>query len=88
MRKSPTQPTGLTVVFVEKADGNLRVCIDPHDLNKAIKRPHHPMPTFDEAIQKDQGAKYFSKLDARHGYWSLCLDDESSELTTFNTPFG
>ena len=46
------------------------------------------MPTFDEAIQKHEGAKFFTKLDARHGYWSLVLDEESSELTTFATPFG
>ncbi|KAK2702658.1 hypothetical protein QYM36_018739 [Artemia franciscana] len=54
----------------------------------AIKRPHHPMPTFDEAVLKHAGAKYFTKLDARHGYWSLELDEESSELTTFNTSYG
>ncbi|KAK2712414.1 hypothetical protein QYM36_011186 [Artemia franciscana] len=33
------------------------------------------------------GAKFFTKLDARHGYWSLVLDEESSHLTTFNTPY-
>ena len=30
----------------------------------------------------------FSKLDARHGYWSVQLDDEYKRLTTFNSPFG
>ncbi|KAK2713107.1 hypothetical protein QYM36_011715 [Artemia franciscana] len=76
------------VVVIEKPDKSLRVCIDPHDLNKAIKRPHHPMPTFDEAILRHAGAKFFTKLDARHGYWSLVLDKQSSQLTTFNTPYG
>ncbi|KAK2722616.1 hypothetical protein QYM36_002972 [Artemia franciscana] len=45
------------------------------------------MPTFDEAILRHAGAKFFTKLDARHGYWSLVLDEESSQLTTFNTPY-
>ena len=30
----------------------------------------------------------FSKLDAKNGYWSVELDESSSLLTTFNTPFG
>jgi len=33
-------------------------------------------------------AKYFSVLDATSGYWQIKLDEESSFLTTFNTPFG
>ncbi|KAK2702885.1 hypothetical protein QYM36_018527 [Artemia franciscana] len=46
------------------------------------------MPIFDEAILRRAGAKFFTKLDARHGYWSLVLDKESSQLKTFNTPYG
>ena len=34
------------------------------------------------------GARIFSKLDANHGYWQIPLDDESQQLTTFNSPFG
>ena len=33
-------------------------------------------------------AQYFSKLDAKAGYWSVKLDKESSELTTFRTTVG
>ncbi|KAK2713240.1 hypothetical protein QYM36_009195 [Artemia franciscana] len=75
-------------VVIEKPDKSIWVCIDPHDLNMAIKRPNHPRPTFDEAVLKHAGAKYITKLDARHGYWSLELDEESSKITTFNTPYG
>ena len=35
-----------------------------------------------------QGARYFSKLDAKAGYWSVELEEESQQLTTFWTPFG
>jgi hypothetical protein len=35
-----------------------------------------------------QGAKVFSFLDATQGFHHVVLDEESSLLTTFNTPFG
>ncbi len=46
------------------------------------------MPTVDEILSKLGGAKVFSKLDASSGYWQIKVDDESSKLVTFNTPFG
>ena len=77
-----------SLVIVEKPNGQIRLCLDPRDLNKAIKRHHHPMPTVDEILTKLGGAKVFSKLDASSGYWQIKVNDESSKLLTFNTPFG
>ena len=37
---------------------------------------------------KLKGAKYFSKLDAKSGYWQIKLEQNSSVLTTFNTQYG
>ena len=34
------------------------------------------------------GAKYFSILGANKAFWETQLSGESSELTTFNAPFG
>ena len=73
---------------MSKPNGKIRLCLDPKDLNNAIKRPHYYTPTFDDILPKLNGAKYFSILDARSGYWNLKLDEKSSLLTTFNTPFG
>ena len=66
----------------------LRICIDPKDLNRAIKRPHYPLPTIEEVATKLSKAKVFSVLDAKSGFWQVPLDEASSKLTTFNTPFG
>ncbi|KAK2727803.1 hypothetical protein QYM36_008330 [Artemia franciscana] len=77
-----------SIIIVEKPDGSLRLCLDPRNLNKCIKRPHHPIPIFDDVAIKCANSKKFSKLDARHGYWSMELDDESANLTAFNTAFG
>ena len=85
-----TQPTDWvnSLVIREKPNGRLRLCLDPKDLNEAIKRDHYPTPTLEEITPKLAGAKLFSKLDARNGYWNVKLDEESSYLTTFNTPNG
>jgi hypothetical protein len=77
-----------SIVCATKPRGGLRLCLDPRDLNHAIKRPHHVTPTLDDILPKLNGAKYFTILDARSGYWNIKLDEESSYVTTFNTPVG
>ena len=71
-----------------KDDGRLRICLDPVDLNEAIKREHYPMPVLEDIVPELAGSNMFTKLDAKDGYWHVKLDRESSLLTTFNTPFG
>ncbi|KAL8608308.1 hypothetical protein ACOMHN_042175 [Nucella lapillus] len=85
-----TEPTEWvnSLVIVEKSNGKLRICLDPKDLNTAIRRPHYPSSTLEDALAKLRGAKYFSKLDAQYGYWQLKLNEKSSYLTNFNTRFG
>jgi transposase InsO family protein len=83
----PTQWVNAIVVVMKK-NGKLRVCMDPRPLNKAIQRQHFKIPTREEIIAQFAGGMYFSKLDAAQGFWQLKLDDESSHLCTFITPFG
>ena len=83
----PTDWTSALVV-VHKTNGALRICIDPHDLNPALKRNKHPVPTVDELLPDMTRAKVFTKCDVRSGFWHVQLDEESANLTTFSTPFG
>jgi hypothetical protein len=76
-----------SLVTVRKPN-KLRLCIDPKDLNRAIKREHYHLQTVEEVIEKLPQAKVFSKFDATHGFWHIKLDEPSSKLLTFNTPFG
>ena len=86
-----TEPTDWvnSLVVVEKPKtGKLRICLDPKALNEAIRRPHYPMFTLDDVTSKLTNAMCFSILDITHAYWSVKLDEASSYLTTFSTPFG
>ena len=71
-----------------KKSGELRIYFDPKPPNKFIKRANYKTPTLEEIFHKLAGAKHFTKLDAKHGYWAIHLDEESSLLTYFNTLFG
>ena len=59
-----------------------------HRSNKFVQREHYQLPTIEEIATRLHGAKLFSVLDVRHGFWHVALDEASSLLTTFNTPFG
>lgn len=74
--------------IVYKADGSLRVVLDPRNLNKYILREHFKIPTREEIMSRMSGATVFSKLDCTKGFWQMKLDEASSYLCVFNSPFG
>ena len=87
--KKVTTPTDwISSMLTVKKPGKLRICIDPRDLNKAIKRSHYIMPTLEDILPNLANAKVFSVLDAKEGFWHIKLEESSSFLTTFWTPFG
>ena len=77
-----------SLVVVKKPNGKLRVCIDPKPLNKALKRSHYPLPVIDDLLPDLSKAKVFSVCNVKNGFWHVELDEASSYLTTFGTPFG
>ena len=76
-----------SVVLVSKQDGSIRLCLDPRDINKSIKRNEHYTKTIDEVSAEPLGGKYFTLTDVKSGYWMVELDNESSLLITFNIPW-
>ena len=64
----------------------LRVCWDPRDLNKWIKREQHYTKTIEEVVTQLNDAKFVTLVDAKKGYWYVPLDEASSYLTTFSSP--
>ena len=66
----------------------IRLYIDSSDFKRAVKTPHYPMATVEQAANKLTGAQIFSTLDACSDFWQLLVDEESSKLLTFNAPWG
>lgn len=84
-----SEPTDwISNMVIVKKPGKLRICLDPKFLNKALKRSHYIMPTLEDVLYKLPKARLFSLVDAKHAFLQCKLDDESSLMTTFWTPWG
>lgn len=79
--------SNLTIVE-KKTKDELRLCIDPQELNSNLKDTFCLMPTIEEVTAQLAGKKYFTVLDLKDGYWQMKLDECTSKLCTFSTPFG
>ena len=76
-----------SAVVTAKSNWKVIVCIDTRPLNKALHQSHYPLSVIDDILPDLGKARVFSKADFKDGYLQIELDDESSCLTTFQTPW-
>ena len=75
-------------MLVPKANGKVRLCLDPAQLNQALIRPIDRGPKLNDILPKSNNVQYMSITNVSLGYHNLKLDKQSSYLTTFACPFG
>ena len=75
----------IVVVPKPKRPGDVRICVDMREANRAIKRERHPSPTMDAIVHRLNNARVFSKVGLKSGYHQLVLVEESRYITTFST---
>ena len=84
-----SKPTPVVSPLVIKQEGDkIRICLDPTDLNKSVKRRHYPMKTVEEVAATVRESKWFTKLDCKKGFWQIPVTERTSDYLTFATPWG
>jgi hypothetical protein len=76
---------GAPVLFVKKKDGTLRLCIDYCQLNKVTVKNRYPLPRIDDLFDQLKGAKVFSKIDLRSGYYQIQIKGQDVLKIAFRT---
>ena len=87
IRKS-SSPWNAPILLVKKKDQTIRFVCDFRALNEVTKKDTYPLPQIKDVIDKMQGMKYWSTLDAASAYWSIPMADEDKEKTAFSVPRG
>jgi hypothetical protein len=73
---------------MKKKDGNMRLCVDYRALNEVTIKNKYPLPRIDDLFDQLKGAKYFSKIDLRSGYYQLKIRSEDMLKTALVTRYG
>lgn len=75
-------------VLVMREGKKPRFCIDFRELNQITATEMSCLPRIPDALRGMDGAKIFSVLDLKSGYWQIPLDEKSKPYTAFTTPDG
>ena len=82
-------PYASNVVIVRKKSGALRFCLDMRILNSKTIPDSYSLPCIDSTLDVLSGAKWFSVLDLKSGYWQVPLAEEDKCKTVFTVgPLG
>ena len=71
------------LVVVPKPSGNVRLCVDMRQANKAVQRERFPIPNVEDTLYQMNGATVFSKLDLTQSFHQIELEESSRYITTF-----
>jgi hypothetical protein len=76
------------LVPVTKKQGNICVCVDYRDINKACPKDNYLTPFVDQIVDDCVGSEIFSLMDGFFGYNQINILPTDHHKTTFICPWG
>jgi hypothetical protein len=76
------------MLFVEKKDKELCLCVDYRPLNVVTIKNKYPLPRIDILLDQLAGAQVFSKIDLHSSYHQIKIHAEDIPKTTFTIRYG
>ena len=76
------------IVPMKKKNGQIRCCVDFHNLNKACPKDEFPLPNIDLLVDSTAGSSMFSFMDGYSGYNQIRMAAKDAEKMAFRTPIG
>jgi hypothetical protein len=86
--RESTSSWGSPVLFVKKANGGWRMCVDYRGLNLKTRKNTYPLPLIQDCIDQMGKAMHMSTLDLTSGYWQMWVAAKDIHKTAFNTRYG
>jgi hypothetical protein len=71
-----------------KKNGQVRVCVDFHDLNRACPKDDFPIPITEMVVDATTGYGAMSFMDGFSGYNQIKMNEHDAMDTAFRTPKG
>ncbi|GLJ23907.1 hypothetical protein SUGI_0454270 [Cryptomeria japonica] len=76
------------LVPVRKKNGEIQLCVNFRNLNKASEKDNYPLPSLDKVLQIANGSQMMSFLDGYSGYNQVLVNYEDRMKTTFTMKWG
>ena len=76
------------LVSVRKKTGEIKLCIDFRNTNRASLKDNYPLPKMDHILQRVVGSKRISLLDGFSGYNQVLVLPSDQHKTSFTIPWG
>jgi len=86
--KPSKSPYGALILFIHNKDGTLRMCVDYRALNKVTLKNWYPLLRINDLFDRLSGAKVFSKIDLRSGYYQIRIAEGDEKKTACHTRYG